>query len=73
MRLMNRLSRQKIIGMFCAMGTLCQFSSCDIGSITTTTTVDGREALISLIRGVLLTPLDQFITDAVNEAFGADQ
>ena len=57
-----------------AAGFLCQLGSCDLGEITTTstTTIDGRELLISLVRGAIITPLDQWVTDTVNDAFGPD-
>ncbi len=53
-------------------GTVFQFGGCDIGSVTTTTTFDGREAIIQLVRGALLTPIDAAITAVVNEVFDND-
>ena len=51
-------------------GILLQISlsSCQFDQITATSTVtlDGREVLINLIRGAILTPIDQFITDREN-------
>ena len=72
-RLKSRYHRA--IPLLCGLGAMLQFGGCDIGTIstTTTTTVDGRDALISLIRGAILTPLDAFITDSVNNAFGNDE
>lgn len=57
-----------------AAGSLCQLGNCDFGEITTTstTTIDGRELLISLVRGAIITPLDQWVTDTVNDTFGPD-
>ena len=55
--------------LLCASAVF-QFSGCSFGEITTTTTVDGRELLISLIRGAVIAPLDQAITEAINDAFG---
>ncbi len=63
----------KTLGLICGLGTMCQFGGCDIGTITTTTTLDGRDAIIQLVRGVILTPIDALITDAINDAFGADE
>jgi hypothetical protein len=48
---------------------LLQFGSCSIGEITVTQTVDGRDLLISLIRGVIIGQIDQSITNAINNAF----
>ena len=55
-----------------ATGFLCQLGSCEIGEITTTSTIDGRELIISLIRDAILAPLDEFVTEAVNDAFSDD-
>lgn len=52
-----------------SMGTLLQFGACNIGQISASTTIDGREALIALIRGAILTPLDAYITDTVTRLF----
>ena len=66
--------RVKSACLLCGLGTLCQFGGCELGTITTssTTTLDGRDAIVQILRGAILTPLDVFITDSVNEAFGAD-
>ncbi len=44
---------------------------CEFDQITATSTVtlDTREVLISMIRGAILTPIDTFITNGVNELF----
>lgn len=61
--------RAKSLALLCGLGFLCQFGGCDLGTITTSTTFDGREAIIQLVRGAILTPIDAFITNAVNQAF----
>jgi len=72
MRFRTAKMRAKSAGLLCSTGILCQFGGCDIGAITTSTTLDGRAAIIQLVRGAILTPLDAFITNAVNEAFDSD-
>lgn len=62
----------RTLALVCGFGVVAQFGACRIGQITTTTTLDGREALIMLIRGAILTPIDAFITEAVNRAFQND-
>lgn len=44
---------------------------CQLENITATSTVtlSGREVVINMIRGALLTPIDAFITQGVNELF----
>ncbi len=64
--------RAKSLGLLCGLGVLCQLGGCDLGTITITQTLDGREAIIQLIRGAILTPLDAYITDAVNDMFDVD-
>lgn len=50
-------------------GSLCQFGTCDFGEITTTstTTLDAGELIASLIRGAIITPLDEWLTNAIDE------
>lgn len=57
-----------------AAGFVGQLGNCGFGEIatTSTTTIDGRELLISLVRGAIITPLDQWLTDTVNDTFGPD-
>jgi len=50
-------------------GMVLQFPGCNIGEITASTTIDGRTAIISLLRGALLDPIDAALTNAINEAF----
>jgi hypothetical protein len=63
-----RRSRKCLITVL-TFGVLGQFGGCDLGTITTTTTLDGREVIISLVRSALINPLDAFITDRVNDLF----
>ena len=74
MKSCKRTLRRKAVALLCTMGFVCQLGSCDLGQITTTSTVtlDGRQVIIDLIRGAILTPLDQFITDTINDAFDND-
>ena len=65
-------ARRRLASALCAGGLVFQFSGCDIGAITTTTTVDGREALISLVRGAVLSPIDALITQVINDAFNVN-
>jgi hypothetical protein len=66
--------RAKSIGLLGGLGVLLQFGGCELGTITTssTTTLDGRDAITQIIRGAILTPLDAYITQSVDAAFGAD-
>ena len=73
MRFLTAKMRAKSLGLLCSMGVLCQLGGCDIGAITTSTTLDGRDAILQLVRGAILTPIDAFITNAVNEAFDSDE
>jgi hypothetical protein len=66
--------RARALGMIASMGTLCQFGGCELGTITTTTTmtIDARDVIIQIARGAILTPIDAFITNAVNEVFDSN-
>ena len=57
-----------------AAGFLCQLGNCDLGAITTTSTVtlDGGEVIASLVRGAIITPLDQWLTETIEDAFESD-
>ncbi len=72
MKRLQHALRRRAIGAFLAAGALCQFGGCEIGEITTTSTVDGRELIISVARNLILTPIDQFITNAINDALSSE-
>jgi len=65
----HRGSRGRAFAALLYAGLALQLGGCNFGEITTTTTLDGRQLIESLLRGVILTPLDQFITDSVNDLF----
>ena len=69
MRLLRPRKHRQVLSLICASGCLFQLVGCEFGEITTTTTLNGRDLVISLIRGAILTPIDQYITDAVDEFF----
>ena len=55
-----------------AMGAMLlgfPWGGCQIDQITTTSTLDGREVMISLVRGAILSPIDAWITAGVNQIF----
>jgi len=66
---MRLAKRTRAASAFLAAATAFQLGGCDFGQITTTVTLDGQDFFITLIRGAVLTPLDNFITDAINNAF----
>lgn len=67
---MTKLNKKaKSLSAVLAAGMLFQFGGCNIATVTVPTTLDGRELIITLIRGALLSPIDQFITEAVQNAF----
>jgi len=69
MRDLKRRLRRRVVAAACTIGFLGQFSGCQFDELTVTQTVDGRELLISLVRGAVLGPLDDFITTSINDAF----
>jgi len=73
MEVYRRLSGLKKLGVASAMGTTCIFSlgGCELDEFTTTTTttLDGREIVLYLVRSAILTPIDDAITNAVDAFF----
>jgi len=67
-----RKSKRRLAIGLCSVGVLFQFGGCQFNEITVVQTVDGRELLISLIRGAVLGPIDTAITNAINNAFSSD-
>ena len=72
-RLFDVKRRAERLALLCGLGIVCQFSGCELGTVTTTTTFDARDVIIQLIRGAVITPIDAFITNAVNDALGSDE
>ena len=68
-----RKSRVRLLAGTLTFGTLFQFGGCQLGEVTATTTLDGREVIINLIRSAVLTPLDAYITAQVNNLFDDEE
>ncbi len=69
MRVLRRAAQRKVLAVICSAGMLFQFGSCNFGEITTTTTatLNGREVILDLLRNAIITPIDAFLVQAVNE------
>lgn len=69
----TRRKLKRFIGGLCVGTMALQFGGCniDLGEITVASaaTVNIRDVLIGLIRQAILTPIDVFITDGVNQTF----
>lgn len=72
MQLRKFLSRRAAATLLGA-GMLFQLGGCNFGEVTTSFTLDGRELIISLVRTAIITPLDAFLTETINDAFGDDE
>lgn len=74
MKTANGFRRRTTIATLLSASVVFQFGGCEFGELTTTstTTIDGRELLISLVRTAIIGPLDQLLNDAINEAFSDD-
>ena len=73
---MNRIRRSlrhRVLAAGLGLGTACQFGGCDLGEITVTNTVSTEDFIISTIRGLILTPIDNFVTNAIENAFDDDE
>jgi hypothetical protein len=69
MKMRRSKIRQRALTGICAGGMAFQFGGCEFGEITSTVTIGVEDLLITTIRGFILDPIDQFITDSINEAF----
>jgi hypothetical protein len=71
MKVLRRTAQRKVLGAVCSAGILFQFGSCDLGEITTTTTttLDGRTVILNLLRSAIITPIDAFLAEAVDDLF----
>ncbi len=67
------LRRKRSIGALLAGSVILQLGGCQFGEISTSVTLSAQELLIGLIRSAILQPIDQFVTDAINEAFDEDK
>jgi hypothetical protein len=69
----KRLSSLKKLAVAGTMGTTCMFSlgGCELDDFTTTTTttLDGRDVVTYLVRAAILTPIDDFLTNAIDAFF----
>ncbi len=65
-----RLKKLAAAGM---VGTVLQFGGCDLSEFTatttTTTTLDGRQVIQSLVLSLILDPIQDFITTGVDNFF----
>jgi len=69
---MRKSSKRRGLAAILSAGILFQFGGCNFATVTVPTTLDGTELLITLIRGAILSPIDQAITAAVQNAFNND-
>ncbi len=55
--------------MSLAAGLVFQTPGCTLNQITATTVLDGQQAIIQVLRGLLLSPLDALLQQAVFTVF----
>lgn len=69
----KRVSGLKKLAVMSTMGTTfaLPLGACELGEFTTTTstTLSGREVVTFLIRSAILTPIDNFVAEAVDKFF----
>ncbi len=68
MRGISRVNRSRVMKLLLTTAAV-QFGSCNIGQIPVTTTIDGTDLIITLVRGAILTPIDNAITTAIRDYF----
>ena len=74
MRARFGMLRMKSLGLFCGAGMVFQVGGCDLGNITSTTTVtlDARDALRQIVTSAILGPVNNYVTGAVDTLLGVD-
>lgn len=72
MRRMNIVNRFRRAAAILSAAMVFQLGGCDLGSIQVTQTIETRQLVIDLINGAILGPIQTFVTDAVNNAFGVE-
>lgn len=77
---MRHFKRKQVIGrMFCLpvllVALLAGTSGCELDDFqtTTTTTLSGRDVVTYFVRSLILDPIDQYLTDRIDEAFDEDE
>ncbi len=65
--------RSRTAKMLVAGAVLTQAGSCNFGEVSTSVTLSGQELIITLIRSAILSPIDAYVTNAVNEIFDNDE
>ncbi len=65
---MSAMRRWALVG---GMGTTFALGGCDLGEFTTTTTttLSGREVVSYLVRSAILTPVQNFVDDRIDNFF----
>jgi hypothetical protein len=73
MKAHTRISTLKKLAAISVLGTMLQLplGACKLEDFTTTTTttLDGREVVTYLVRSAILTPIDNYLTGAINAFF----
>lgn len=64
-------TRRKRLKLFAL--AILPIAGCDLEPITVTQTVTVEEIMLTVIRGLIIEPLDAAITEAVQDAFGEDE
>ena len=74
MRFRTARKHARSLGLLCGLGTLFHAGACDLGTITTTSTqtLDGSVVIVDLVRSIIITPLDEYVTEVVSDAFDSD-
>ncbi|GMU37567.1 MAG: hypothetical protein KJ057_09470 [Phycisphaerae bacterium] len=55
------------------LGLLLALGGCEFGTISIPVTLDVDDLLITLVRGLVITPIDQFVTEQITDAFEDDE
>ena len=75
MHLSVRRNRRRISSLVLVLtsGVLFQLGGCLTGSITTTTTISGRDFVLNALRGFIIAPLDAALVQIVDNVLDEEK
>lgn len=72
MRRTNIVNRARRVAAVLAGATMFQIGPCNLESIEVTQTIETQQLLIDIANAVILDPIEAFVTNAINNAFGVE-
>ena len=65
--------RTRLLGVICGGGAAFQVAGCDFGSVNVMQTVNANEVIAGLLRSVILTPINNWVNNAIDNVFDLNE